>query len=122
MKTRARAEAIIARGEAYFDEWKGNLSAMTDQSPIVLDQQESADEDDASIHGASAAADAAHEARPRNVTGVAHLKRGDVDADLARADVVVRETYRFASAHHSFMEPHIAVVRPEPEDASSRSL
>jgi len=32
VKIRARAEAIIARDEAYFDEWRGNLSATTNQS------------------------------------------------------------------------------------------
>ena len=29
IKARARAEAIIARGQTYFDEWKGGLSGMT---------------------------------------------------------------------------------------------
>ena len=32
VKTRARAEAIIARGQAYFDEWKLNMSAVTSQA------------------------------------------------------------------------------------------
>ena len=90
-------------------------TAMSDRAPLVLDEAETADEEDASIHGASAAADGAPEARPRNVTGVAHLKRGDVEAALALADVVVSETYRFSGAHHSFMEPHVVVVRPEPD-------
>src|SRR5438477_7943322 len=89
--------------------------AMTDQSPLVLGEHEAADDEDASIHGASAAADDAPEERPRNVTGVAHLRRGDAERALEQADVVVRETYRFAGAHHSFMEPHVAVVRPEPD-------
>jgi len=31
VKARARAEAIIARGQAYFDEWKGNLAGLTNQ-------------------------------------------------------------------------------------------
>ena len=91
------------------------VAAMTDQSPLVLEEAESADEDDASIHGASAAADAATEERPRNVSGIAHIKRGAVETALKDSDVVVTETYRFSSAHHSFMEPHVAVVRPEPE-------
>ena len=89
--------------------------AMTDQSPLVLGEHEAADDEDASIHGASAAADDAPEERPRNVTGVAHLRRGDAERALEQADVVIRETYRFAGAHHSFMEPHVAVVRPEPD-------
>src|SRR5207237_2970494 len=90
-------------------------AAMDRQSPLVLDQTEAADDDDASIHGASAAADSAPDERPRNVTGTAHLKRGDTDAALKQADVVVRGTYRFAGAHHSFLEPHVAVARPEPD-------
>ena len=32
VKTRARAEAIIARGQAYFDEWRANLVGMTNQA------------------------------------------------------------------------------------------
>jgi hypothetical protein len=32
VKARARAEAIIARGQAYFDEWKGNLAGITNQA------------------------------------------------------------------------------------------
>ena len=118
----AESEAAAADAamlvEADYDETSPVIdptAAMTDQSPLVLEEDESADEDDASIHGASGAADGAPEERPRNVTGVAHLKRGDVEAALKRADVVVSGTYRFSSAHHSFLEPHVAVVRPEPD-------
>lgn len=32
VRSRARAEAIIARGQSYFDEWKENLSANTNQA------------------------------------------------------------------------------------------
>ena len=32
VKARARAQAIIARGQAYFDEWKTNLSSITNQA------------------------------------------------------------------------------------------
>lgn len=31
VKARARAEAIIARGQSYFDEWKGNIAGVTNQ-------------------------------------------------------------------------------------------
>jgi len=90
-------------------------AAMDDRSPLVLDEPEAADDDAASIHGASAAADTAPEERPRNVTGVAHMRRGDIEAALKQADVIVHETYRFAGAHHSFLEPHVSVARPEPD-------
>lgn len=32
VKARARAEAIILRGQNYFDEWKGNLAGITNQA------------------------------------------------------------------------------------------
>src|SRR5260370_11208367 len=87
---------------------------MAAQAPLVLGEAEAADAQDASLHGASAAADGAPDERLRNVTGVAHLKRGDTDAALKAADVVVKGTYRIAGAHQSFMEPHVAVVPPAP--------
>src|SRR5437879_8448370 len=85
-------------------------AAMDERSPLVLDEAEAADDDDASVHGASAAADRAPEERPRNVTGVALLKRGDVDAALKKADLVVSERYLFAGAHASFLEPQVVVA------------
>ena len=90
-------------------------AAMRGDAPLVLDVSDEASDEDASLHGASASEDAAPEERPRNVTGVAHVKRGDVEAALKSADVVVSGTYRIAGAHHSFLEPHITMVRPEPD-------
>ena len=91
------------------------VTAMRDDAPLVLDEDESANEEDASIHGASAEADEAPEQRPRNVSGVAHIKRGDVAAALQQSEVVAKGTYRIAGAHHSFMEPHVSMARPEPD-------
>lgn len=39
VKTRARAEAIIARGQAYFDEWKENLSSITNQTVSRMEKE-----------------------------------------------------------------------------------
>src|SRR5881296_3781686 len=50
-------------------------AAMRDQSPLVLEEDETASEEDASIHGASASAEETPVDRPRNVTGVPHLRR-----------------------------------------------
>ncbi|HET7338048.1 MAG TPA: xanthine dehydrogenase family protein molybdopterin-binding subunit, partial [Candidatus Dormibacteraeota bacterium] len=90
-------------------------AAMREGSPLVLDEAEEASGEEASLHGASAAADKAAEARPRNVSGVAHMTRGDAETALRGADVVIRETYAIAGAHQAFMEPHVAVARPEPD-------
>src|SRR5438093_1484513 len=42
--------------------------AMRDQSPLVLEEDETASEEDASIHGASASAEETPEDRPRNAS------------------------------------------------------
>jgi CO/xanthine dehydrogenase Mo-binding subunit len=93
----------------------GPEQAMRDDSPLVLEAGEEASEEDASIHGASAGEEAEAGTRPRNVSGAVHIKRGDTDAALAQAEVVVKAAYRMAGAHQGFLEPHVTVVRPEPE-------
>src|SRR5262245_38306268 len=40
VKTRARAEAIIARGQAYFDEWRAHLAGMTNQATAQAGSQQ----------------------------------------------------------------------------------
>jgi hypothetical protein len=40
VKTRARAEAIIARGQAYFDEWKTHLASLTNQTTAQAESQQ----------------------------------------------------------------------------------
>ena len=89
--------------------------AMRDGSPLVIQGTEGADEDAAAIHGASLADESEPADHPRNVTDVAHLTRGDVEAGLAGADVVIKGTFRAAGVHHGFLEPHVSMVRPEPD-------
>lgn len=90
-------------------------AAMKGDSPLVLDVAEEASEDDASIHGAASSAESAPIERPRNVSGVASLKRGDVAAALAGSDTVIKAVYAMAGVHHSPIEPHVSMVRPEPD-------
>jgi CO/xanthine dehydrogenase Mo-binding subunit len=89
--------------------------AMHADSPEVLQERDDANTEDASLHGASTSSESSSEELPRNVSDVAHLKRGDAAAALGSADVVVKATYRFAGAHHAFIETHVSVVRPEPD-------
>jgi CO/xanthine dehydrogenase Mo-binding subunit len=92
-------------------------AAMREGAEPVLDAEEAADSADASIHGAATNADADEStaSRPPNVSDVIHLKRGDADAALKTAEVVVKATYRLAGVHHSALEPHVSMVRPEPD-------
>ncbi|TAN32894.1 xanthine dehydrogenase family protein molybdopterin-binding subunit [bacterium] len=88
--------------------------AMEDGAPQVLDADE-AGSGDASMHGAATSAESKPAGRPRNVSDVASYRRGDASAALASAGVVVKGTYRLAGVHQGFMEPHVSVVRPEPD-------
>jgi CO/xanthine dehydrogenase Mo-binding subunit len=92
-------------------------AAMREGAERVLDADEVADSDDASMHGASAESDseAKPTRRPPNVSAVVNLKRGDAAAALKSADVVISATYRLAGVHHSPLEPHVSMVRPEPD-------
>ena len=89
--------------------------AMREDAPLVIQENQGADEDQAGIHGASTADEKAPVDRPRNVTDVAHLTRGDLETALAEVDVVVKGTYRAPGVHHGFMEPHVSMARPEPD-------
>jgi CO/xanthine dehydrogenase Mo-binding subunit len=89
--------------------------AMLDGSPEVLEADADGAEGDASMHGAATESESEPVQRPRNVSSVAHYRRGDVTAGLAAADTVVKGTYRIAGVHHAFIEPHVSMVRPEPD-------
>lgn len=89
-------------------------AAMRDSSPVVLDIEEEADEGDASMHGAAADNESEPVEKPRNVSSVASIKRGDASGAMAEADVTVRATYSVAGVHHTALEPHVSAVRPEP--------
>jgi CO/xanthine dehydrogenase Mo-binding subunit len=89
--------------------------AMRDDAPEVLEADADGSEGDASMHGAATESESEPVQRPRNVTSVATYKRGDIDAGLAASEVIVKGTYRIAGVHHGFIEPHISMVRPEPD-------
>jgi CO/xanthine dehydrogenase Mo-binding subunit len=88
--------------------------AMKEGAPEVLETDAEGSEGDASIHGAATESESTTVRRPRNVSSVASFTRGDVAAGLSAADTVVKASYRLSGVHHSFIEPHVSVVRPEP--------
>ncbi|TMC93436.1 MAG: xanthine dehydrogenase family protein molybdopterin-binding subunit [Chloroflexi bacterium] len=90
-------------------------AAMREDAPQVLDVDEEASEEDASMHGAGGGSETEPVNRPRNVSAVASVKRGDAAGALASSDVVIHQTYSVAGVHHTAMEPHVSIVRPEPD-------
>jgi CO/xanthine dehydrogenase Mo-binding subunit len=93
--------------------------AMLDGAPEVLEANADGAEGDASMHGAATESESEPVTRPRNVSSVANYKRGDVAAGLAASDVVVKATYQIAGVHHGFIEPHVSMVRPEPDGGAT---
>jgi len=93
--------------------------AMRAGAPEVLEANAEGAEGDASMHGAATESESEPVQRPRNVSSVATYKRGDVEAGLAASDVVVKGTYRIAGVHHGFIEPHVSMVRPEPDGGAT---
>jgi CO/xanthine dehydrogenase Mo-binding subunit len=93
--------------------------AMLDSAPEVLEANADGAEGDASMHGAATESESEPVTRPRNVSSVATYKRGDVEAGLAASDVIIKATYRIAGVHHSFIEPHVSMVRPEPDGGAT---
>src|SRR5207245_5159285 len=89
--------------------------AMREGAPQVLETVAETSEEDAAVHGAATASESEPTERPPNVTAVASFKRGNVAKALAGADVVIKQTYRLAGVHHSPLEPHVAIARPEPD-------
>src|SRR5450759_997748 len=89
--------------------------AMRSGAPEVLEADAEGTEGDASMHGAATESESEPVQRPRNVSSVATYKRGDVAAGMAEAEVIVKETYGIAGVHHSPIETHVSMVRPEPD-------
>ncbi|MFH1571998.1 MAG: xanthine dehydrogenase family protein molybdopterin-binding subunit [Gemmatimonadota bacterium] len=52
-----------------------------------------------------------HLAGCRNICSYQRKERGDAEQALARAAVVVEETYRVGAAHQAYLEPHACVAR-----------
>ncbi|MFN7916854.1 MAG: xanthine dehydrogenase family protein molybdopterin-binding subunit [Vicinamibacterales bacterium] len=48
---------------------------------------------------------------PTNVAGRMELKRGDLEAGFAEADVVVERVFRTPTSHQGYIEPHACVAR-----------
>lgn len=48
--------------------------------------------------------------KPSNVATVMELKRGDVEAGFAAADIVLEATYRTPTVHQGYIEPHACLA------------
>jgi len=88
-------------------------AALAPDAPRVLDRGH-AGLDDAGAHGVSGGGEAAS-VRPPNVTAQVRFAEGDVETALRASAAVVRRRYSIPAVHQGFIEPHLAIARPEPD-------
>lgn len=86
--------------------------AMREGAPLVHAEGLVADED--AVQHAAVEVDEEETTTPANVHDHAHFHRGDVEAGLREADVVVRRRYRTSTVHQSYLEPHASVASYDP--------
>jgi len=86
------------------------LAAMRPDAPRVGPGGGGDTEEELSMHGAEAGA--ADETAPEgpNIATTSHLTRGDVEAGLREADVVIERTYTTSMLHQGYLEPRAAVA------------
>lgn len=91
------------------------VHAMTDDAPVVWPDGLPTEESE--LSGAHSAVDAEggkEKENIKNVYATDHFERGDVEQGFSEADVIVERTYKVASVHQSYMEPHVVVAEPDP--------
>jgi CO/xanthine dehydrogenase Mo-binding subunit len=100
-----------------YDPWEpvmDPIAAMDPSSPLVWPNGLEGEDDMASLHAAVDTGEEDDEKAPSNVHGSVHHTRGDVDAGLAQAEVVIRRTYRTAIVHQAYMEPNASLADYDP--------
>jgi CO/xanthine dehydrogenase Mo-binding subunit len=86
------------------------LDAMDEGAPIVGPPKGGDTEEELSMHGAEAGAADETRAEAPNIATTSHLHRGDVEAGLREADVVIERTYTTSMVHQGYLEPRAAVA------------
>ncbi|MBO0743851.1 MAG: xanthine dehydrogenase family protein molybdopterin-binding subunit [Candidatus Dormibacteraeota bacterium] len=86
--------------------------AMREDAPLV--HTEGLVQDDEGVQHAAVETQEEETTTPANVHDHAHFHRGDAEAGLREADVVVRRRYRTSTVHQSYMEPHASVASYDP--------
>lgn len=88
------------------------VAAMADDSPLV--HPEGLEEDEMAVQHTSVELDEEETTTPANVHDHVHFHRGDVEAGLKEADVVVRRRFTTSTVHQSYMEPHASIATYDP--------
>lgn len=85
------------------------LQALDPKAPVVRMRSQHSDEELA-MHGAAAGGTNQPEPQAPNVASEQRYQRGDVEAALAAADVVVEREFRTPWVHQTYMEPQVCAA------------
>lgn len=115
--------AVVASSEAIAEDAAALVAVEYEELPAAIDPEtamradapivrEKASGDDAALamHGAEQGAQSVKGPLPPNVASTVEFTRGDVEAGLREADVVVERRYRTSIVHQGYLEPRAAVA------------
>src|ERR1700730_1229702 len=90
------------------------VTSMEPESPRVADRGTEADTSEAQAHSGIAVSGTETTTRAPNIAQQGRLSRGDVAAAMAKADLVVENTFRVPMVHQGYIEPHAAIADFDP--------
>jgi CO/xanthine dehydrogenase Mo-binding subunit len=91
------------------------LASLEPGAPLARGEKPLEASTEAQMHAtASGGETEEQEELPPNVATNLHFTRGDVEAALSEADVVVEQTFRTSMVHQGYIEPQVAVVTIDP--------
>jgi CO/xanthine dehydrogenase Mo-binding subunit len=105
---------VAAETEERAAEAVKRITVAYEPLPILLDPEEAVREDSPWIADAPIeAAVSGYKGAARNVCGYSRLRDGDVEAGFREADLIHEDDYETNMVHQGYIEPTVAVVRPE---------
>lgn len=117
-ETGAAAEDAVSLVDVEYDPQDAavdTLASFAPDAPRARGEKPVEESSEAAMHGGGGGGAAEeHEELPPNVSSNLHFTRGDVEAELAAADVVVENTYRLPMVHQGYMEPQVVVATVDP--------
>jgi CO/xanthine dehydrogenase Mo-binding subunit len=90
------------------------IASMSPDAPRVPDRGTEADTSEAQAHSGIAVSGTQTTTQAPNIAQQGRLTRGDVAAEMARADLVVERTYHVPMVHQGYIEPHAAIADYDP--------
>jgi selenium-dependent xanthine dehydrogenase len=94
---------VYAESEAAAEEALQKITVEYRELEVISTPQRAMEPDAPVLHGDS------------NVMTEYHVRKGDVEAAFARADVIVENTYHTPSVEHAYLEPEACVAEPDGE-------